>query len=176
MPSDSLTTKLEHIKLLVLDVDGVLTDGAVCLLPSGEEIKFFNIYDGYGMNQLKRAGIEIAIITGRYSQALTARMAELSIHFVYQHCQDKLTTLQTLCQQLKISLREAAYVGDDIPDYAAMKAVGVRFAVANAVNEIKAIADYCTQAKGGQGAVREVCDLLLSVHKPTNHPASTLLT
>lgn len=165
MVKSSLNVKLANIKLLALDVDGVLTDGKVCLLPSGEEIKFFHIHDGYGMNQIKQAGIEIVIITGRHSTALEARMSELNINFIYQGCGDKLAALQDICQRLDIPLQAVAYVGDDIPDYAVMSAAGVKLSVANAVKEIKAIADYCTESPGGQGAVREVCDLLLSARE-----------
>lgn len=162
MLTTSLLNQLAHIQLLVLDVDGVLTNGKVCLLPNGEEIKFFHIHDGYGLQQLQKAGIIIAIITGRVSAATTARMSELSIQHVFQGSTDKLNVLNRLCEELNISLQHVAYVGDDIPDYAAMCACGIKLSVANAVPDIKRIADYCTRLKGGKGAVREICDLLLA--------------
>jgi 3-deoxy-D-manno-octulosonate 8-phosphate phosphatase (KDO 8-P phosphatase) len=150
------------IKCLILDVDGVLTDGAIWLTEHGTELKRFHIHDGVGIKRLQNAGVIIAIISGRSSASVTARMAELQVRHVYQGCPDKLAVFNELIHQLGIKASETAYVGDDLPDLPVMRAAGLSIAVANACAEVKAAAQWHTEKTGGAGAVREVCDRLLA--------------
>ena len=149
------------IRLLVLDVDGVLTDGTI-LLGAGEELKSFHVRDGLGLKRLMSAGVEVAVISGRDSAAVTRRMAELDVRHVYQGIEDKLAVLERLRSTLGIDALEVAVVGDDLPDLAPMRAAGLAIAVADAHEEVRAAADWVTQAGGGHGAVREVADRLLA--------------
>jgi 3-deoxy-D-manno-octulosonate 8-phosphate phosphatase (KDO 8-P phosphatase) len=149
------------IRLLVLDVDGVLTDGTI-LLGAGEELKHFHVRDGLGLKRLMSAGVEVAVISGRDSAAVTRRMAELGVRHVYQGIEDKLAVLERLRSTLGIDALEIAVVGDDLPDLAPMRAAGLAIAVADAHEEVRAAADWVTQTGGGRGAVREVADRLLA--------------
>lgn len=149
------------IKLLILDVDGVLTDGTIWLTTQGEEIKRFHTHDGVGLKRLQNAGVQIAVISGRASQSVSARMAELNITLVFQNCHDKMIVFENLINELNIKPQEVAYIGDDLPDLLVMRRVGLSIAVANACSEVKAIANWHTQKEGGMGAVREACDRLL---------------
>lgn len=153
--------KAREIKLLVLDVDGVLTDGHLWYDNSGEELKAFNIQDGLGIKLLLRGGVDVAIITGRRSALVARRARELGIRHVVQGREDKLIALQTLVEELAIPLQEIAYMGDDLPDLSAIRAVGLGIAVANAQPVVATHADYKTARSGGDGAVREICDLIL---------------
>jgi len=149
-------------KCLILDVDGVLTDGSIWLTETGAELKRFHIHDGLGIKLLQQAGISVAIISGRSSPCVTARMAELEVQHVYQGCGDKLAVFQKLLNTLGILALETAYMGDDLPDIPVMQAVGLSIAVANARPEVKAVAHWLTEKNGGEGAVREICDRLLA--------------
>jgi 3-deoxy-D-manno-octulosonate 8-phosphate phosphatase (KDO 8-P phosphatase) len=153
--------KAREIKLLVLDVDGVLTDGHLWYDNSGEELKAFNIQDGLGIKLLLSSGVDVGIITGRRSALVARRARELGIRHVVQGREDKLTALQTLVEELGIPLPEIAYMGDDLPDLAAIRATGFGIAVANAQSVVAEHADYKTARNGGDGAVREICDLIL---------------
>jgi len=152
------------IQLLVLDVDGVLTDGKVYYGPSGEVAKSFHVRDGYGLRQLLNAGIHIAIISGRASAGAAIRFEELGIEHVFLACKTKRATLTTLQQQLGIEHGATAVVGDDLPDMEMMDGAGLRVAVANAHSDVRRDADFVTTLAGGEGAVREVCDALLSAN------------
>jgi len=152
----------QAIRLLVLDVDGVLTDGRLYFGPRGEALKVFDVRDGYGLNALRRAGIAIAVISGRRSAAVRARCRELRVRHVHQGVSDKLAVFERLCARLKLSADQCACVGDDLPDLPLMKAVGLSFAVADAHREARRAATRVTRRAGGRGAVREVCDLLLA--------------
>jgi 3-deoxy-D-manno-octulosonate 8-phosphate phosphatase (KDO 8-P phosphatase) len=159
---------LEHVKqlarkirVLVLDVDGVLTDGRLHFDAKGNEFKVFHAHDGYGIRRVLESGIEVAIISGRKSRAVEKRAAELDIPHVYLGVKDKPVVLQKLAEQLNAELDEIACVGDDVPDLACMQAAGLAVAVANAHPSLDAVADWHTHNTGGMGAVREVCDLLL---------------
>lgn len=158
---DDIMRKAQNIRLLALDVDGVLSDGRLFFSENGEELKSFDTQDGHGIKMLQKAGIICAIITGRTSQLLARRAKNLGIIHVMQGREDKLTALTELRVNLNIPLSEIAYVGDDWPDLAAICAVELGIAVANAHTELKSRADYTTKASGGRGAVREVADLLL---------------
>lgn len=153
--------KAREIKLLVVDVDGVLTDGRLWYGNSGEELKAFNIQDGLGIKLLLRAGIDVGIITGRRSALVARRAKELGIRHVVQGREDKLIALETMRAELGIELQQIAYVGDDLPDLSAIRAAGLGIAVANAMPSVAEHADYKTLRSGGDGAVREVCDLIL---------------
>jgi 3-deoxy-D-manno-octulosonate 8-phosphate phosphatase (KDO 8-P phosphatase) len=149
------------IRLLALDVDGVLTDGRIVYSNAGDEQKAFSIKDGLGIKLLQRAGVEVAIITGRSSRIVERRAAELGINSIIQGREDKLTALLELCEVGGLELRECAYMGDDLPDLAAIQAAGIGLTVADASVAVLAAADWCSARKGGDGAVREACDALL---------------
>ncbi len=149
------------IRVLVLDVDGVLTDGRIYYGNAGEELKAFNIKDGLGVKLLQRAGIEVAIITGRSSAIVQRRATELGIERVIQGREDKLAALTELCNDLDVALEHCAYMGDDLPDLAAIAAAGLGLTVADACPAVAAAADWQSANAGGCGAVREACETLL---------------
>ena len=151
----------KNIKLLILDVDGVLTDGSIILDDNGNEIKSFHVRDGHGLKMLQKAGIQIAIITGRHSKVVERRAHELGITEVYQRCHIKTVAYDDLLEKFGIEDKETAYVGDDIVDIPIFKRVGLSIAVADAVDEAKREALFVTNNRGGRGAVREVCELIL---------------
>ena len=151
----------EAIRLLVLDVDGVLTDGRLYFGPRGEALKVFHVRDGYGLVQLRSAGVEVAVISGRRSAAVRARCRELGVRHVHQGVSDKLAVLERLCARLHLVPAECACVGDDLPDLPLMRTVALSFAVADAHPQVRRAADVVTRHAGGRGAVREVCERLL---------------
>ena len=152
---------LKAIELLVLDVDGVLTDGRVFIHSDGTESKGFSILDGHGIRMWQRAGLQVALLSGRASQATTRRARELEIAHVIQDAKSKLPALRELLEKLGLSPDQAAYVGDDVMDLPIVRYVGLGVAVANAVDELKEHADYVTARQGGDGAVREVIEHIL---------------
>jgi len=149
------------IRLLVLDVDGVLTDGRLYFGARGESLKAFHVHDGHGIAELQRHGITVAVISGRRSRAVTARCRELGVRHLHQGVSDKLAVLERLCARLGVPLSACAGVGDDLPDLPVLKAVALSFAVANAHPAVRRAARFVTHLPGGAGAVREVCDTLL---------------
>ena len=149
------------IKLLALDVDGILTDGGLYYTEKGEVCKKFNVKDGKGIKLLMQSGIEVAIISANDSDATLHRARKLGIANCFIGVEDKLTVLNNLSDRLNISLAEIAYMGDDLNDLPILKAVGFPMTVADAIEENKLASIYVTQLSGGQGAVREVCNLLL---------------
>jgi 3-deoxy-D-manno-octulosonate 8-phosphate phosphatase (KDO 8-P phosphatase) len=151
-----------RVKLLVLDVDGVLTDGRLYYGPRGESLKTFHVRDGHGIKQVQAAGIAVAIISGRKSAAVLRRAKGLGIRHVSQGVDDKLTELRKLSRKLDVSLEECACIGDDTPDAPILNACGLGIAVADAHADALAAADLETSRPGGQGAVREVCDWLMA--------------
>ncbi|MHC4623759.1 MAG: KdsC family phosphatase [Planctomycetota bacterium] len=155
------TPNLADIDLLVLDVDGVLTDGTIAINADGTESKFFNSLDGHGIRLCKRAGLEVAFISGRACEPLNWRARELEVEHVLQDCHNKLPALQKLLEQLHLSPDRVACVGDDVTDLPMIKYAGFGVAVANAVDEVKKNADYVTTHPGGRGAVREVIEYIL---------------
>lgn len=150
-----------QLRLLVLDVDGVLTDGRLWFGPDGELMKAFHVRDGVGIKAVQGAGIEVAIISGRRSPAVERRAAELGIRHVRQGCADKAEALRALAAELGLTAASAACVVDDTPDLPMMALVALPIAVADAHPDVIAAAGHVTRAAGGAGAVREVCDLLL---------------
>lgn len=164
----SLQEKIKKIKLLLLDVDGVLTDGSIILGPSELEIKIFNIQDGLGIKLAQAGGIDVGIITGRFSEAVKKRASELDIKILYQGQADKQETYQKIKQQLDLADDQIAYIGDDLPDLVILKQVGFSCAVADASDEIKKHVDFVTKRNGGKGAVREAIELILKNQKKWN--------
>lgn len=156
---------LRKIQLLLMDVDGVLTDGSITYSDDGSEIKTFNVKDGLGIRMALDKGINIGIITGRSSKALLKRCEDLGIQIIYDHVKDKTKALYSILEETGFLLEEAAFIGDDLPDIPVMEQVGLSFAVADAVEECLKAAGTVTCKKGGQGAVREVCDMMLAARR-----------
>ena len=157
-----LRSKLARTEMLILDVDGVLTDGRLFYGSAGIEMKAFNVHDGYGIKKIQLEGISIAIVSGRTSDIVERRAKELNIRFLFQNVDQKDEVLEELCQESGIQPRHMAHVGDDLPDLALFQNVGLGIAVADARVEVQKSADFVTKAKGGEGAVREVCELILA--------------
>jgi len=151
-----LIEKIKRIKVLALDVDGVLTTGKIVLDHQGKDIKIFNVKDGYGIALFKRAGLKTAIISARASGAVTARAKDLKIDKVYQDAYPKIHAFKKMMKDLKVSKKEVCFVGDDIPDICVIREAGLGIAVADAVNDVKKAADLVTKNNGGEGAVREI--------------------
>ncbi len=156
-----MTEKLKHIALLLLDVDGVMTDGRIIWDANGTEIKFFNVKDGHGIKLVQRAGIQVGIITGRVSPVVDLRAKELGIEILYQGALRKQDRYEEIKQRTGLADHQIAYMGDDVIDVPVMRRVAFSAAPADALSEVQAVADYVTKARGGWGAVRELCDLLL---------------
>ena len=161
MDHKTLLKRLTHIKVLLTDVDGVWTDGSLIYGKGGEEIKIFHVHDGLGIKMLLEKGIDIIVVSARYSEAVQKRCLELGVKNIYQGVQNKTEILDKLMR--KYTPEEIAYVGDDLPDLAIFPKVGVAFAVSNAVKAVKEKAHYVTVRPGGKGALREIADLILSV-------------
>ena len=157
--------KLENLRLIAFDVDGVFTDGRFYLSDDGVETKAFHTQDGYGIRQVLKAGIEVAVISGRKSPAVEKRMAELGVPHVVLGCKDKVAALDDLADRLDVAVEDCGYVGDDMPDFALLQHVGFSATVANAVPVLQERCDYVTRKSGGFGAVREICELILAARK-----------
>ena len=157
--------ELRRVRLLVLDVDGVLTDGRLFYGPKGELLKAFHVRDGHGIKQVAAAGVAIAIISGRKSEAVLRRARGLGIRYVTQGAADKLVALRKLAKARGVSLEDCACVGDDTPDAPILAAAGLGIAVADAHQDALDAADLVTTRAGGCGAVREVCDWLIAARK-----------
>ncbi len=154
-----------RIRLLILDVDGVLTDGGLVYGPSGEETKRFHVHDGLALVAARKAGLQVAVLSSRASAAVTRRMAELGVTEVHQGVSDKAPALESLCERLGVKAGEVAMMGDDLPDLAAMARAGLALAPANAVAEVKRAADWVARRRGGEGAVREAVEMLLKARR-----------
>jgi 3-deoxy-D-manno-octulosonate 8-phosphate phosphatase (KDO 8-P phosphatase) len=153
--------QLGKIRLLLLDVDGVMTDGRIIYDDQGSELKAFDVRDGHGIKLLQRAGVRVGIITGRQSTVVDRRAEELGIDLVYQGAKDKLVPFREILHKTGLKAEEVAYVGDDLPDLPVLRRVGFAATVADAMDEVKPYVHYVTTHSGGRGAVREICDLLL---------------
>jgi 3-deoxy-D-manno-octulosonate 8-phosphate phosphatase (KDO 8-P phosphatase) len=158
----TLRSKAKKIKLLLLDVDGVLTDGRIILDNQGNELKAFHVRDGHGIKLAQRAGIVIGIITGRKAEVVNVRARELGIGEVHQGALEKIGVYEALLEKYGLGDDEAAFIGDDIVDVGILKRVGLAVTVADCDAAVKPYVDMITQAKGGRGAVREVVNLLLA--------------
>ncbi len=161
MSATALLQAAQQIKLFIMDVDGVLTDGRIFIRDNGEEIKAFHTLDGHGLKMLHRHGIQTAIITGRDAPSVGIRVQQLGIQHYFKGITDKRSCYQQLLQQLELGEKQCAYIGDDVVDLPVMRHCGLAIAVPNAHALVLQYADYVTRAQGGAGAVREVCDLLL---------------
>ena len=168
LSAESLTASLQKIKLLALDVDGVLTDGSIYISPAGEVFKGFNAKDGMGISCALRSGLQIAVITGRQSPIVERRCEELGITLLQQGVKDKRLALQQMAQELGLVREEIAYMGDDLNDIPAFKASGLNIVPADAAMEVLAVADIITKASGGRGAVREAITMILAAQDNWN--------
>lgn len=153
--------RARDIRLIVFDVDGVMTDGTLFLGDDGQEYKGFNSLDGHGLKMLKESGVELAIITGRTSKVVELRCGNLGITHLYQGCHDKLGPLKELLGKLGIAPENAAFMGDDVMDLPPMGHCGMGFTVPHAPSLVKERAHYVTHTPAGRGAVREVCELIM---------------
>ncbi len=152
----------KSIKLIAFDVDGIMTDGGLYLSDTGDEFKRFNSLDGHGLKMLRASGVELAIITGRTSRCVELRAQNLGIRHLFQGVEDKLSTMQDLLQQMNIAADAAAYMGDDVVDLPVMRRVALAVTVPEAPQIVRDHAHYVSQRNGGHGAVREVCELIMS--------------
>jgi len=155
--------KIKRLKLLILDVDGVLTDGRLFFDDNGKEYKCFHARDGHGIKLLRQSGVEVAVISGRKSNSVTIRMQNLGVEYVYQGHENKRAAFSEILQTLQLTPDQVAHVGDDVLDLPIMVQVGFAVAVQDANFAVKRHADWCTSVAGGMGAVREVCDLIMQV-------------
>jgi 3-deoxy-D-manno-octulosonate 8-phosphate phosphatase (KDO 8-P phosphatase) len=154
-------TNLNAIRMLVLDVDGVLTDGRIVVDEKGQESKFFSVLDGHGIKMWKRAGLLVVFLSGRKSGPTKQQADELAVDYCLEGCLDKAVSIKELEQLSGVTAGEMAYVGDDLPDLPVLRCAGFSVAVANAVEEIKTAADHVTARNGGEGAVREIIEYIL---------------
>ncbi|MCG8710364.1 3-deoxy-manno-octulosonate-8-phosphatase KdsC [Brenneria sp. 4F2] len=169
-PVDRLVLDKAHdIRLLICDVDGVMSDGLIYMGNQGEELKAFNVRDGYGIRCLLTAGIDVAIITGRSAKLLVDRCNTLGIKHLYQGQSDKILAFNDLLDKLSVKAGQVAYIGDDLIDWPVMAQVGLSVAVADAHPMLLPRADYVTRIAGGRGAVRELCDLILLSQDKLEH-------
>ena len=157
-----INARAARVRLVVFDVDGVFTDGRLYYGPDGEELKVFHVHDGQGVKRLLAGGVAVAVISGRESAAVSRRMRDLGIEHVFQGDEHKLPIYERLLAKLGLKPEETACVGDDLPDLPLLERAGLAVAVANAQPPLRTKAHHVTAAKGGRGAVREVCDLILA--------------
>lgn len=160
-----LKTKAARIELAVFDIDGVMTDGRLYIGPAGQEFKSVHIHDGHGLKRLAAAGVELAVISGRHSEAMEARLSDLGVEHVFMGVSDKLAIFCALLEELNLEPHQAAYMGDDEPDLAPMRIAGLALSVRDAVPEVSAAADWVSARNGGEGAVREACELLIAARR-----------
>jgi len=160
----NLNPKLKKIKLLVMDVDGVMTAGQIAYDHLGNEIKFFNVLDGFAIVLFRKEGFKTAILSARFSAAVQVRGEDLKVDKIVQDAYPKLEAYKKLARELGVKDDEVCFIADDLPDLAVLKQVGLAVAPANAVPEVKKIAHYVTAKKGGDGAVREIIELILKAH------------
>ena len=156
--------QLGKIKLLACDVDGVFSDGRIYMGQEGEELKAFHTRDGYGVKALQKIGVQVAVITGRQSNMVEKRMSALGIQHIYQGCEDKRPALQAIQNKISVTMSETAAIGDDMPDLGMFQVAQCNVCVQDGHPIVAAQAHYQTRTKGGFGAVRELCDLILLAH------------
>lgn len=159
--SSDVLNKAKNIKLFICDIDGVFSDGRIYLGNDGEELKAFHTKDGYGIKALDASGVDVAVITGRKSNIVQTRMTALNVKHIVQGEENKLPALKNILHKLNLTPEQVAYIGDDMPDFECMSYVGFSIAVNDAHPQIVNIANYTTFTRGGFGAVREVCDLIM---------------
>ncbi|MDT8398260.1 MAG: HAD family hydrolase [Pseudomonadales bacterium] len=161
VPGPDIIEKARQVRLLILDVDGVLTDGKLYYSAHGDEFRAFSTLDGQGIKLLQDTGVKVGIISGRESKLVKRRAENLGIAILFQGCENKLAVLDEILQSHGLTYAQSAYMGDDLPDLACIRRVGLGVAVANAHTLIRQHAHYATALPGGNGAVREMCDLIL---------------
>jgi 3-deoxy-D-manno-octulosonate 8-phosphate phosphatase (KDO 8-P phosphatase) len=161
----TLRERAARVRLLILDVDGVLTDGGLAYAPGGEETKRFHVHDGLAMVAARGAGLELAVVSSRASDAVARRMAELGLTEVHQGVRDKAAAARSLLARLGVAAGEVAVMGDDLPDLPMMRMAGLSLAPANAVPEVRRAAHWRARRRGGDGAVREAIEWLLRARK-----------
>ena len=171
----TILEKAKKILCVICDIDGVLTDGLIYIDNHANEQKAFNIQDGLGLKLLMAAGIEVAVITGSQNAVIDHRMKQLDIRHYFKGQINKQAAFQALKTRLNLNDEAFAYVGDDLPDLPIMRQVGLSFAVSNAVDSVKKIASWTTELHGGRGAVREVCDLILTAQNKVDTALETFL-
>ncbi|MEI8011000.1 MAG: HAD-IIIA family hydrolase [Candidatus Omnitrophota bacterium] len=152
---------MKKIKVIAMDVDGVMTDGRIIYDGTGKELKFFDVQDGYAIARARKEGLKTAVISARSAEAVKARMADLKIDKVYLDASPKIDAYEDLLKTFSVSDDEVCFMGDDFPDHAVLSRAGFAVAVANAAPEIKKVADYVTRHRGGRGAVREAIEKIL---------------
>jgi len=159
--SQHVWQKMQKVKLFVCDIDGVFSDGRIYLGNSGEELKAFHTKDGYGIKALGASGVDVAVITGRKSNIVQTRMTALNVKHIAQGEENKLPALKAMIASLALTPEQVAYIGDDMPDFECLNYVGLSIAVSDAHPAILNVCDYITYTRGGFGAVRETCDLIM---------------
>jgi 3-deoxy-D-manno-octulosonate 8-phosphate phosphatase (KDO 8-P phosphatase) len=162
MTRKELLKRLKTIKMLSLDVDGILTDGGLYYTDDGHQMRKFNVKDGMGIVAAMAAGVEVCIITASKADAIRQRARDLGVTHVFAGTDDKLQTLTMLCDMLSLNIKDVAHMGDDVNDMPVLETVGLGITVADGVAEVLKMADYVTEKGGGKGAVREICDLLVA--------------
>ena len=155
------TKKIPKIKILIMDVDGVMTDGRIFLDSNGNWCRFFNVRDGVGILRLAKAHYKLGVITAALAKDVRTRMKMLGIHYFYEGAEDKLSCLKDLSSKSQIDFNSMAYIGDDLPDIPVLNEVGFSVTVPDAVDEVQSCVHYITRNTGGNGAIREICDFLL---------------
>lgn len=160
---DEISRRLNKVRMLMLDVDGVLTDGRIVMNDRGEELKFFDVRDGHGIKMLIRYGIDVVFVTGREAPVVEHRARDLGVMEVHQKIWNKLELLEEILKNRGLSSDQVAFIGDDIVDIPVLKRVGFAVAVRDAQEEVKNVVHYVTKRKGGRGAVREICEMILKV-------------
>jgi len=162
LSKEQFLKRLAKLKLLSLDTDGVLTDGGLYYTDDGQELRKFNVKDGMGIKRVQAAGVKIAIITASSTPSISHRGQQLGVDYIFLDCQEKLATLVRICNELNINLDQVGHVGDDVNDLPVLDAVGCPMTVSDATDEAIAAALFVTKKKGGEGAVREICDLIVA--------------
>ena len=173
---EAVAERLKRVRLLAMDVDGVLTDGRIILVGEDEESKQFHIQDGLGIQLAQLGGLTVAWISGRKSAIVERRAKELGVTHLYQGTANKSAVLAELIAAYSVNQSQIAFIGDDLNDLPAYSLAGVKFAPANAVAQIKGLADFVTERNGGEGAVREVCDVILKAQDKWNDAVTAYLS
>ena len=161
MISQDVLERIKRIKVLILDIDGVMTDGHIIYSIYGDELKFFDVQDGFGITLLHRAGIKSVIITAKKSRIVKLRARDMKVAKAYQGCIDKLKAFNKALRKFRVKPEEVCFIGDDLIDLPVLRRVGLAVAVPNAVEEVRQCAHLITSRAGGHGGVRELCDLIL---------------